>query len=377
MRVGSLCSGYGGLELAVETLWSDAEVVWHAEVDPHASQVLARHWPGTPNHGDLTTFDWTQAEPVVVVTAGYPCQPFSTAGRRGGESDARHIWPHVLRAVRHLRPRLVLLENVSGHLSLGFGRVLGDLAEAGYDARWTCLRAADIGAPHRRERLFVLAYPDFPSREVGRGSAGPGERAGSVQRSAADSVGSRRDGRTEQQRPGRRVEPADSGDAPPDPIGGATQLRRGPRPVDRPPGEAAGERHQRQRSGHPARSGSQTAADTASGGRDRWPQRTVDEPDETERLETVDFGANGDRPFGAYQPAIDRWANTLGRPAPPGLHNGRLNERFVEWMMGLPDGWVTDLVARRHALRILGNGVVPQQAAAAYRQLLTEQAAAA
>lgn len=74
--------------------------------------------------------------------------------------------------------------------------------------------------------------------------------------------------------------------------------------------------------------------------------------------------------FGTFQPAVDRWADTIGRPAPAGLDGRRLNARFVEWMMGLPDGWVTGIAPRRHALRILGNGVVPQQAAAAYRSLV-------
>jgi len=159
VRYGSLCSGVGGLDLAVEAVF-DAEPAWFCEADVHAASVLAAHWPGVPIYPDLKTQDWTTVEPVELVCAGYPCQPFSYAGRRRGEADPRHLWPDVITAVRVLRPRFVVLENVAGHLRLGFDRVLGDLAEAGFDAEWTVVRAADAGACHRRERLFVVAYTD-------------------------------------------------------------------------------------------------------------------------------------------------------------------------------------------------------------------------
>ena len=117
MKLGSLCTGYGGLDLAAEHVLGPLHHTWHAEIDPHASKVLAHHWPTTPNLGDLTTVDWTTVPPVDVLTAGYPCQPLSLAGRRAGMTDERWIWDDVIRAVRDLRPRLVLLENVAGHLS--------------------------------------------------------------------------------------------------------------------------------------------------------------------------------------------------------------------------------------------------------------------
>lgn len=153
---GSLCTGIGGLDLAAHAVYG-CELAWYAEVDPAAALILGRIYPGVPNLGDLTTVDWTTVKPVDVLTAGYPCQPFSTAGRRQGTDDDRHLWPHIAAAVRVLRPRRVVLENVAGHLSLGFGDVLGDVAAAGFDAEWCVLRASDVGAPHQRARLFVVA----------------------------------------------------------------------------------------------------------------------------------------------------------------------------------------------------------------------------
>lgn len=164
MKLGSLCSGAGGLDMAVEAVFG-AETVWHCEINDAASNVLAHRYPGIPNHRDLTTVDWDSVESVDIITGGYPCQPFSHAGQRKGTDDERHIWPEVREAIRRVRPRYAFLENVAGHRSLGFDRVLGDLAEDGLDVRWTSLRAADIGAPHGRERLFILVTD--PTRDAG------------------------------------------------------------------------------------------------------------------------------------------------------------------------------------------------------------------
>ena len=155
--IGSLCSGIGGLELGIERALG-ARTVWQAEIDPHASKVLAHHWPGVPNIGDVRV-DIAAMTYVDILTAGYPCQPFSTAGRRKGTDDPRHLWPAVHAAIAHLGPRLVVLENVRGHLTLGFDRVLGDLADIGYDAEWRVVRTSDVGCCHQRARLFVAAYP--------------------------------------------------------------------------------------------------------------------------------------------------------------------------------------------------------------------------
>lgn len=149
LTVGSLFSGIGGLTVA-----------WQSEIDPYCCRVLSKHWPHVPNLGDITLIDWSEVPRVDLICGGYPCQPFSVAGRRQGENDPRHLWPHMLDAIRVLRPRYALLENVPGHLALGFGRVLGDLAEIGYDTEWDCIPAAAVGAAHLRDRVFIVAYPD-------------------------------------------------------------------------------------------------------------------------------------------------------------------------------------------------------------------------
>jgi len=156
MKIGSLCTGYGGLDMAVEAYFK-ADTIWCAEFDKYASQVVQARFD-VPNHGDIKSINWADLEPIDILTAGYPCQPFSHAGERKGFEDERHIWPHIKDAISILRPKYVVLENVRGHLTLGFDSVLGDLAEIGYDARWAIVRASDIGAPHKRERLFVIAY---------------------------------------------------------------------------------------------------------------------------------------------------------------------------------------------------------------------------
>ncbi|TDB96364.1 DNA cytosine methyltransferase [Actinomadura sp. 7K534] len=158
LSLGSMCTGYGGLDLAVSTVL-DVAPAWVADPDPGAAAILAHHMPDVANIGDITAVDWKDVVRVDILAAGYPCQPFSHSGKRKGTADVRHLWPHIARAVRHLRPGLLILENVAGHRSLGFDRVLGDLAALGFDAEWTSLRASDVGAAHERERVFVLAWP--------------------------------------------------------------------------------------------------------------------------------------------------------------------------------------------------------------------------
>ncbi|MCW3818615.1 DNA (cytosine-5-)-methyltransferase [Micromonospora sp. DR5-3] len=167
MRIGSLCTGYGGLDLAVELVLG-GRLAWYAEVDRHARTVLEHHWPGVRNLGDIRTVDWTRIEPVDVLTAGFPCQDISNAGKRAGITGIHSsLWTSVVDAVRALRPPLVFVENVAALLRRGFDVVAADLAALGYDTSWTCLRASDIGAPHRRDRLFLLATP---TELLGRGA---------------------------------------------------------------------------------------------------------------------------------------------------------------------------------------------------------------
>lgn len=300
MNVLSLCTGYGGLELAL-----GHPPTWVAEYDKYASTVIAKNWPGVPNLGDITTIDWERFDPVDVLTAGYPCQPFSLAGRRKGSSDVRHLWPHIVGAIRLLRPGLVLLENVSGHLTLGFGAVIGDLATLGYDARWVCVRASDVGAPHQRLRLFIAAA------DASRGEFQRLGESGVLGSAEGEEHGEGRERQWDGDTVGDRGEEAADADEP---------RLEGPQPAGR---------------------------------RDMSP-------------------GSGESYWGPYEPAIRRWESVLRRVAPePTDEQGRLNPVLVEWMMGLPEGWVTDTpsLSRSQQLKILGNGVVPQQAREAFRQL--------
>lgn len=169
LRALSLCAGIGGVDLGLAPWCS---TVGYVEREAFSAAVLVARMETAdldraPVWDDLTTFDgrpWSRR--VDLVTAGYPCQPFSVAGKRRGVDDKRHLWPHVRRVIDECGASLAFLENVPGHVSLGFDIVLKDLAVLGFDAEWCCLRASDIGAPHRRKRLFVLAY----RRDDGRGS---------------------------------------------------------------------------------------------------------------------------------------------------------------------------------------------------------------
>ena len=159
LTVGSLFSGIGGIDLGLERT-GHFRTIWFSEIDPYANRVLAKHWPNVPNLGNVKEIDFGRIERPDVLVGGYPCQPFSTAGKRQGEQDPRHLWPECLRALRILRPRYALFENVRGHVSLGFPRVLADLASIGFNAEWQVIPAAAVGAPHKRDRLFIVAYPD-------------------------------------------------------------------------------------------------------------------------------------------------------------------------------------------------------------------------
>jgi DNA (cytosine-5)-methyltransferase 1 len=157
LTVGSLFSGIGGLDLGLER--ASMKVIWQSEIDPYCNKVLKKHWPEVPNYGNIKEIDWSRVPRPDVICGGYPCQPFSTAGKRRGTDDPRHLWPWVRDAISNLRPRYAILENVRGHLTMGGTTVIGELAEIGYDAEWRIVSAAGMGAPHRRERIIIVAYP--------------------------------------------------------------------------------------------------------------------------------------------------------------------------------------------------------------------------
>lgn len=162
MNVLSLFSGVGGLELGLER--AGLTTVGQVEIDPFCQRVLAKHWPEVPRHDDVrTAVEWwgSAVRPAVdVVAGGFPCQPFSPAGRRQGVADERWGWPWMADVARALRPRYVLVENVPELVrdSDAFGWMLGDLSSLGFDAEWSIVSACAVGAPHPRSRLFVVAY---------------------------------------------------------------------------------------------------------------------------------------------------------------------------------------------------------------------------
>jgi DNA (cytosine-5)-methyltransferase 1 len=352
LRSGSLFSGYGGLDMAVEAVFG-ARPAWFSEIEPAPSKILAHHWPDAPNHGDITAINWDQVEPVDILTGGFPCQDVSHAGKRAGmHPDTRSgLWTHMAYAISKLRPRLVVAENVRGLLSadahsevepcpwcLGdaggesylraLGAVLGDLADLGYDAWWHGLRAADVGAPHGRFRVFILAAVTARTRRDQHGRRDDARRAVTVASPVADTRGVSGE-------PGRIAAPRQAA------IGRARR-------------ELAG------RDGTPP-------ADT-----DRDPVR--------EQPVSLARGSDPAIPrltvWGPYGPAVDRWGRVLGRVAPAPTETSpkgsqRLSPAFVEWMMGLPLGHVTAVpgLSRNDQLKALGNGVVPQQAEAALRML--------
>lgn len=155
---GSLFSGIGGLDLGLERAgWSCA---WQVEIDPFCRRILARHWPAVPRHRDVRAVGAAELQRVDLIAGGFPCQDVSVAGKQAGLAGARSgLWFEYARIVRELRPRFVLVENVPGLAGNGLGDVLGSLASLGYDAEWDVLPAAAFGAPHLRERIYLVAYP--------------------------------------------------------------------------------------------------------------------------------------------------------------------------------------------------------------------------
>ena len=460
MRIGSLFSGYGGLDRAVMQAFPGSTVAWHCEFDKAPSAILAHHYPNIPNLGDVTKVDWEQVEPVDIITGGSPCQDLSSAGKRAGmtEGTRSNLWVNMREAIAIIKPRLVVWENVQGALSAeaysssdmepgqGFlggggghlralGRVLGDLAEIGYDARWATLRASEVGAPHHRARVFLIAYPadtgcvglqaghllgrgneeevtvvngsgqTFPypadngrerpraarSRGAGPvdgsrgtidwGAYGPAVRDGGMTNANATEAGSsevlrdmrggvlpqevqwptrgqnpipeQKDMRTvmrEQQEGGSGRFPQVEGTTDSQ-ANGMRDMPLDPESACAPQGQEPGE----QCGGKPGHTVRELPSETSLGGGQGLPGIHNQECD-----------------WGPYEPAIRRWERTLGRPAPnPTELNGdnrpRLNVEFASWMMGLPNGWVTGVpgLSRSNQLKAIGNGVVPQQAAAA------------
>lgn len=432
-RIGSLFTGTGALDLAVMDVYG-GEVAWHSQYEPpdkngredtnqYAAKILERHWPGVPNLGDINRIDWHQVldehGPVDILTGGFPCTDVSSAGQRAGLIDGTRsgLWLQMAHAISILRPKLVVIENVEGLLSAkaasdvepcphcvgdgsaepplrALGAVLGDLASLGLDAEWARVAASEVGAAHPRKRVFVLAWPaaadaaDLGHQRGGRtrdGRSGPADCNLALADTSRPRLGV------------RRVEP-DRHELP------APQRGHGEPAADTDGGGLAGHGELsagrialRQRLRDDADRRNQAPANAESLGRGEgrpepaWVIRGSDAAlgGVVAATDADSFGWRADvldlRPgqpnldWGDYGPAIRRWERVLGRPAPwPTDVRGRLTPVFSEWLMGLPDGWVTctpgptgmsPASLRNAMLKALGNGVVRRQAEAAIRLL--------
>jgi DNA (cytosine-5)-methyltransferase 1 len=355
-----------------------AGLTWYAETDPDANAVMAAHHGGTPNLGDVTTIDWSTVAPVDILSAGFPCQPFSVAGRRRGSSDSRNLWlTGVQPAIATLGPPVVALENVPGLLTIESGavfrRILTDLDTLGYTTRWTVVGSCKVGACHHRHRVFILAtrmtgeLPNELGMPLAAWASWPRDGmccAGMAWAMPSDVCGA-------------------AGIVLPTPCtsdGGSrgTGLGTYSDPAGRPLREVV------------AMLPTPTSSDGTGGaghdGREGAPNlRTA-----VTRLSTpgASVGVKGDpsgdlalpavvRPerWGRWAEAVTRHEMMLGRPVPAptiiGRRGGlRLNPSLTEWMMCFPEGWITGVVASPNACnRLAGNSVNPLQGAEAFRRL--------
>jgi len=185
LNVISFCSGYGGIERGLDLVGVNHRVLAYVEIESFAIANLANKMESgeldaAPIYTDLKTFPAHLFRGCVdLITGGYPCQPFSAAGRRRGEDDPRHLWPHIRRHVNAIEPLQCFFENVEGHISLGLNSVISDMEEDGYDSTWGIFSASEVGAPHQRKRVFILAnaigHPLWEQPRWGSGKDGQGQ----------------------------------------------------------------------------------------------------------------------------------------------------------------------------------------------------------
>lgn len=160
----SLCTGYGGIDLGLKRVCPSLRTIAYAEIEAFACEVLLARMEGgqldaAPIWSDLKSFPWAEfSGKVDLLTGGYPCQPFSAAGKRLGTEDERHLWPHIAKGIAILKPRVCLFENVEGHITLGLSTVISDLEEMGYKVSWGIFSASECGAVQRRKRVWVMAH---------------------------------------------------------------------------------------------------------------------------------------------------------------------------------------------------------------------------
>lgn len=368
-----LCSGYDGLGRGLSML-GPVETLWHAEIDPDMSSVLAKHEPDVPNVGNLVQLVvddlWRLAPVPEVLTAGFPCQPVSGAGRQLADLDPRWLWPFVAEIIRTVAPPFLLLENVQNIVSIQNGAILrgilADLRAAGYAARWTVVGACAVGAPHHRHRWYLWAER-------------VGDRAPEAVRLGKKAYcGAPRSG-------GRALLPTPMTS---DVNGAGRATKQGgddlrtvvallPTPLVRD-GDGRGEGSPEYWLARAGRRGSKESpplgaaacllpTPTASSYGNNQGGGSGRVGPEPHSLETI---APNPGLWGKYAEAVALWEAIIGRPAPeptePNSSGGRrMSAALPEWMMGLPTGLLTGHLPRSAAIKGAGNGVVPLQAAAA------------
>lgn len=366
-----LFEGYGGTSMAAARALGPLNTLWVSDIKPASITLLRHRHPDVPNLGNLKLIHWPRTVRAYgrpdLVTASWPCQPHSSAGKRLGEADPRALWPNVVDAIAALRPRIFLGENVARITSNGeLRRVVRSLADLGYVGAWRVQRASDVYAPHRRERCFVVAVDPAAYAHAGgqrphiaHTSAGEPDASGGGQLTLLPTPAAR-DGKGVMPR-GPRADGYARSIAQLD-LPGAIQLLPTPtaRLGDSSVRGADAARYRGPRSMNGRRSNLDDCV------------AAVDEraPWMADRLPGGSY-------WGVYSEAIARWGCAFDREAPAPTQLGtkgqpQLSPGFVEWMMGLPQGHVTGVpgLTRNQQLSLLGDGVVPQQGAAAFSFLL-------
>lgn len=172
LKIGSLFAGIGGFDLGLERT-GRFETAWFCEIEPYPTKILNQWWPGVPVYPDITQLKGDEVEPVDILVGGFPCQDISAAGRGEGiGGDRSSLWFEFARLIGELRPRYIIAENSPLLKTRGLNAVLGSLAALGYDAEWDCVPARTFGAPHQRDRIWVVAYPDSAHSQGDRRSVG-------------------------------------------------------------------------------------------------------------------------------------------------------------------------------------------------------------
>lgn len=324
MRIGSLFSGIGGLDLGFE--WEGFEVAWFCESNEFCQKILKKHWPGVPIYDDITTLEGKKCPKVEVLTGGFPCQDVSHAGRRAGikEGTRSGLWFHYARLIDEIRPRYVVIENVPGLIGNGLDIVLDDLERIGYKTlQPILLEAATVGAPHKRERIFIVAYSDSTRQAPGWKDRRMGGKRKSTKKDLANSE--------------------------------SVNVERGKQ-----------ERHQRRKSKEEARGGSSDVADTRRDGRHE--KRQGGRPPRLGRAKRTE-SKRGDKPSPAAEcRGEDATDAERGLPQARSLA-GCEEGADIGSEPGRGGWWQTEPDVGRVAARIpdrvdrlkgLGNAVVPQ-----------------